>query len=118
MSDYEVGYKKPPKHTQFKKGVCANPRGRGKKKQPDIAEIVGAFATAEIPYRENGVEKVASRDELLIRKQIAKAVKGHVPSAAALLKLLEHPPTIGKPDPISLIIRGGLPENYEVGEPE
>jgi hypothetical protein len=25
MSDYDVGYGKPPKHSQFKKGVCPNP---------------------------------------------------------------------------------------------
>ena len=29
MTDYEVGYGRPPKATRFKKGVCANPRGRG-----------------------------------------------------------------------------------------
>jgi hypothetical protein len=26
--DYEVGYKRPPKRTQFKKGQSGNPRGR------------------------------------------------------------------------------------------
>jgi hypothetical protein len=28
--DSEVGYKKPPEHTRFKLGHCANPKGRGK----------------------------------------------------------------------------------------
>lgn len=28
--DYEVGYGKPPRHTQFKKGQSGNPRGRPK----------------------------------------------------------------------------------------
>jgi hypothetical protein len=32
MADYEVGYKKPPRHSQFKKGNRANPHGRGKRK--------------------------------------------------------------------------------------
>jgi hypothetical protein len=32
MSDsYEVGYGKPPKDTQFKKGSSGNPKGRPKK---------------------------------------------------------------------------------------
>ena len=26
--DYEVGYKKPPKHTQFQPGQSGNPAGR------------------------------------------------------------------------------------------
>jgi hypothetical protein len=32
MADYEVGYKKPPRHSQFKPGNRANPHGRGKRK--------------------------------------------------------------------------------------
>lgn len=31
--DYEIGYKKPPKHTQFKPGQSGNPKGRPKKPQ-------------------------------------------------------------------------------------
>ena len=31
LDDYEVGYGKPPKNTQFRKGVSGNPRGRPKK---------------------------------------------------------------------------------------
>ena len=28
--DYEIGYGRPPKHTQFKKGQSGNPEGRPK----------------------------------------------------------------------------------------
>ena len=31
--DYEIGYKKPPKHTQFKPGQSGNPKGRPQKPQ-------------------------------------------------------------------------------------
>ena len=31
MADSDVGYKRPPKHTQFKKGESGNPRGRPKR---------------------------------------------------------------------------------------
>jgi hypothetical protein len=40
MSDYDVGYAKPPKHAQFKKGVCPNPHGRGKRRDLKVAEIL------------------------------------------------------------------------------
>jgi hypothetical protein len=40
MSDYDVGYGRPPKHSQFKKGVCPNPRGRGKRGNLQIGEIM------------------------------------------------------------------------------
>jgi hypothetical protein len=29
-SNYEIGYGKPPKHTQFKKGRSGNPNGRSR----------------------------------------------------------------------------------------
>jgi len=32
--DKKVGYKKPPKKTQFKKGKSGNPKGRPKKSNP------------------------------------------------------------------------------------
>jgi len=31
--DYEVGYGKPPKHSQFKPGQCGNPSGRPKRRR-------------------------------------------------------------------------------------
>ena len=44
MADYEVGYKKPPRHSQFKPGNRANPHGRGKRKLRTEAEIVNEAA--------------------------------------------------------------------------
>ena len=31
MTDYDVGYRKPPKQSKFKKGETGNPRGRPKR---------------------------------------------------------------------------------------
>ncbi len=36
--DYEIGYGKPPKQTQFRKGQSGNPRGRPKGKKPALRE--------------------------------------------------------------------------------
>ena len=32
-AEYEIGYRKPPKHTQFKKGQSGNPKGRPKRSE-------------------------------------------------------------------------------------
>ena len=40
MANYEVGYQKPPRHSQFKAGNRANPQGRGKRKVPTEGEIM------------------------------------------------------------------------------
>ena len=38
--NYEVGYGKPPKDTQFQKGVSGNPRGRPKKSRDFDHELI------------------------------------------------------------------------------
>lgn len=38
--DYEIGYGKPPKQTQFRKGQSGNPRGRPKRKKPALRKVV------------------------------------------------------------------------------
>ena len=47
MGHYDVGYGKPPKHAQFKKGVCPNPHGRGKRRDLKVAEILNKVLNAK-----------------------------------------------------------------------
>ncbi len=61
MGEYEIGYGKPPKHTRFQKGVCPNPRGRGKKRAQSLGDIVLDVLAAETEYRERGQVKRGSR---------------------------------------------------------
>jgi hypothetical protein len=90
MADYEVGYKKPPRHSQFKPGNRANPHGRGKRKLRTEAEIVNAVMSGRVEYREGGKSKRASRIELLIKSYGAAALRGDVGAAEALLKIREN----------------------------
>ena len=57
MSEHEIGYGKPPRHSQFKKGVCANPSGRPKRRDTEIGDVVRTFLSAEARYREGANEK-------------------------------------------------------------
>jgi hypothetical protein len=68
MSDYDVGYGRPPKHSQFKKGVCPNPRGRGKRGDLQIGEIMKRVLNATTEFRDRGKVKKASRLELSVRR--------------------------------------------------
>ena len=90
MTDYEVGYKKPPRHSQFKPGNRANPHGRGTRKVRREAEIVNEIMTAPVEYREGGKLKRAPRIELMIKSYGARALKGDVAAAEALLKIREN----------------------------
>ena len=111
MTEYDVGYGKPPKHSQFKKGVCPNPQGRGKRGKLPLREILDRFLNAKTSFRERGKLKKASRLELTIRRLAALAIKGDVASAALLLKLRAHAekhPHGGGPTIIRII--GGPPD--------
>jgi hypothetical protein len=52
MANYEVGYKKPPRHSQFKPGNRANPHGRGKRKLRTQAEIFNEVMNHLAEYRQ------------------------------------------------------------------
>ena len=73
--DYTVGYKKPPKATQFKKGQSGNLKGRPKKsKNPN--KLMHDILNEEMQFTENGEQKTASKREVIARTQSVKAVQG------------------------------------------
>ncbi len=90
MEKCEVGYKKPPIDTRFKKGVSGNKKGRPKRREVSDAEWMAGILdrlNAPVQYKENGKIKTDTRLELLLRQHAAEAVKGNVISAQLLLDL-------------------------------
>ena len=72
---YEVGYKKPPKHTQFKPGQSGNPNGRPKgtkNLKTDLEEEL----KERIPIKEAGKAKKVSKQRAMVKALMAKAVGG------------------------------------------
>ena len=104
MTDYEVGYGRPPIHTRFKKGVCPNTKGRGKRDPTEMAKTIRDVLSEEMEYREGRRVRRRSRLEAVIRKLFSEAMRGEVSSAAALLKMREHAETHGDIGPIVIKI--------------
>lgn len=90
MSDYEIGYGKPPKHTQFKNGNNANPKGRPSRKPEMVFAIINDVSSGTTQYTERGRIKKATWAELTLKKTIALALGGNLGSIEALLKRLVH----------------------------
>lgn len=84
----KVGYKKPPKHTQFKKGRSGNPRGRPKKKEDEIMTLLKKILNEKIPVTIHGEKVEISQYEALMRSILSQATKGHGPSLAQAAKLI------------------------------
>ena len=118
MSDYEVGYGKPPKHSRFKKGVCPNPRGRGKKRDLQLEDAVLDVLSAKTEFRERGRIMKASRLELTIRHHITAALNGDVSSAAMLLKIRSNAEKHGRPGPLIVEIINSVESTRRTPNPE
>lgn len=74
--DYDVGYKKPPKETRFKKGQSGNPKGRKKKVIPETLQEAITFELAELREIKNpdGQTVKLRVYEILARKFVQDAI--------------------------------------------
>jgi hypothetical protein len=72
---YEIGYGKPPRHAQWKKGQSGNPAGR-KKKPANVAALVAALLDKRVVVRRGKRMTRKTRLEHLLHRLIEKAIAG------------------------------------------
>jgi hypothetical protein len=111
MSDYQIGYKKPPKQHQFKPGISPNPKGRRPKpKTTDLATIIDDVLDAPIEYQDGGkTKRVAGRD-LNLMMLVKRAVKGVVDAALALLNMRDEAERRGRAETEHIEISDWTPD--------
>jgi Family of unknown function (DUF5681) len=86
MSEYKIGYAKPPKSGQFKRGKSGNPKGRPKGSLK-LATDLAAELNEQITVREDGKARRVSKQRALIKSLMAKALQGDIRANAAVLSL-------------------------------
>ena len=72
---YEVGYRKPPRHAQWKKGQSGNPGGRARK-PANLGALVTALLGKRAVVRKGKTTARMTRLEHLLHRLIEKAVAG------------------------------------------
>lgn len=96
---YKVGYGKPPKRHQFKKGVSGNPRGR-KKKDTTIRSIMRKIITETVTAKTPDGEKSMVALEFVLRSMLSRAAKGDNRATDKVIALTLAAFGIGEPDDI------------------
>jgi len=85
--DYPVGYGKPPRHTQFKPGQSGHPSGRPKH-ATNFATALQQELQATVRVTEEGRRRRLSKQELLAKRLVNKAVELNPKFAALLVSLI------------------------------
>ena len=81
---YEVGYKKPPKDSQFIPGHSGNKKGRPKDHR-NTYNMLTEVLDQKISIKENGRDLRISKKLAMIMQLVNKAVKGDVKAINSLL---------------------------------
>jgi hypothetical protein len=83
--EYEVGYRKPPKHSRFQKGQSGNPRGKphGRK---NSATLLKQALLASVLVKQNGHQTKTTKLRVIVTRLIHQAMQGDYPSIRLLLR--------------------------------
>lgn len=84
--EYQVGYGKPPKQSQFQPGRSGNPGGRPKG-QKTLHNIIQQLCEETVSVLENGKKKQMTKFQVAAASLFNKASKGNVQAIKLLLAL-------------------------------
>jgi hypothetical protein len=73
--DYEVGYRRPPKSSQFKPGQTGNPRGRPRQVK-SIDDVLQKRLFAKVKAQENGRPTQITLLEVIVGRLLKRAAEG------------------------------------------
>ena len=82
--DYDIGYGKPPKHSQFAKGRSGNPHGRPKG-SINLSTLLYSTLNESVIVNENGKRKRITKREAILKQLVNKAASGDPKSIQMLL---------------------------------
>jgi hypothetical protein len=86
--DSQVGYKRPPVESRFKKGQSGNPQGRRRRRPATVAAILADELQSTVVINENGRRLKVQRIQVLIKEAVNQATKGNFQPLVLITKIL------------------------------
>jgi hypothetical protein len=83
------GYRKPPRHTRFKKGRSGNPKGRPKGSK-NLDTLLMESVNERVTINENGVPKKVSKLAVMHKQLANKGATGDLRALQMILQKLEQ----------------------------
>jgi Family of unknown function (DUF5681) len=108
LDSYEVGYAKPPKHSQFQKGKSGNPKGRpkGSKSPSTLAnEMFLKLVTVTVNGKPTKMPVIAA----LIARMLSAAMNGDLKAMKLALDTYAKYGDIANPTTIAGLMAGQTP---------
>ncbi len=87
-NEHAIGYKKPPRKAQFRKGKSGNPKGRPKGSRNLKTDLEAELAET-IQVSEGGTRKAISKQRAMLKGLTARALQGDTRAANTVLGLVQ-----------------------------
>lgn len=94
-TENQVGYKTPPKASQFQKGRSGNPSGRPRK-APGIPELLAKIAKQKVLTQGKNGPRSMSKIEANVTQVVNQGAKGNLKAAKLVMELVTRFPEIAK----------------------
>jgi hypothetical protein len=85
--DSQVGYKRPPVESRFKKGQSGNPQGRRRRRPTTVAAMFAEELQSTVVINENGRRLKVQRIQVLIKEAVNQAMKGNFQPLVLITKI-------------------------------
>ena len=87
--DHEVGYGKPPRHSQFVKGQSGNPRGRpaGAK---NLKTLLSKALNEFVIVAENGRRRKITKRQAIVTQLVNRSAKSDLRATKILLDIIQE----------------------------
>lgn len=88
MRDYELGYSKPPRQSQFKKGRSGNPKGRPSGAK-NLSTLLSEALNEPVIVAENGRHRKITKRQAAFKQLVNEAAKGNWRALKLLVDILQ-----------------------------